>query len=93
MGVSTLKLVEVFNDLAVITPDPCILTSVVAADTDGTYYGATVMLVDHDGWEILLQVGAGARGTGIWTGRVVCPKGIDVWGQSNGPVPFTIGYE
>ena len=76
-----------FNDMAVITPDPCILTSVVVADTDGTYYGASVMVVDHDGLGGFFQVGAGPRGTGIWTAGSCVRKASTSGARRKAPCP------
>lgn len=82
------------GDMVHLTPDPCILTSVVVADTAGQNWGATVTVANYDGWEGFLQVGAGLRGTGMWTGRIFCPLGIDLWGQAGGTtIPVTVGLE
>ncbi len=95
MGVSTLRQIDLpTGEMVRLTPDPCILTSVVVADTDGQSWGSTVILFNCDAWEGFLQVGAGPRGPGIWTGRIFCPLGIDLNGQAGGAtVPVTLGLE
>lgn len=94
MGVSTSKRVELWNEGTVITERAAVLTGIVVADTDGTYYGAHAALVCAGTWGSFLDVGAPIGGTGVWFGRIECPYGIEVWMQcGNSACPATVFYE
>ncbi len=95
MGVSQFSYVcgdDATNTEKIVHQGRCVLTSVVVADTDGTYFGAGAVI--GDGWATVLSIQAPVRGTAVWTGRIDLMYGLGVTVSTGGAVcPCTVTYE
>lgn len=93
MGVSTLLYAALgSNGVATVTARPCIVTSVAVANI-GVQDG-TLRLVRKGTTTVILSLRVHKTETKVWTGRLACAQGIDVWAPSgSGLIGATVGYE
>lgn len=92
MGVSTLFYAMLANNAATVSARPCAVTSVTVANI-GVQDGI-LRLVRKGTTSVLLSLRVHKAETKVWTGRLACGQGVDVWAPSgSGLIGATVGYE